>query len=95
MLPALGHSAAFSRAGWLADLDQLQSLLATNYPSLEWACAPWRGPPGHRIPRPPRSALERAQTDEEAHGIFERFLARLGDEHLSIEWDVNPPESRR
>jgi len=90
VLPALAHPAAFSRADWLADLDQLQSLLATNYPSLEWHARRGVDLPG--IASRARSALERAQTDEDAHGIFERFLARLGDEHLSIEWDANPPD---
>ena len=88
--PAQEKTPAFSRAGWSADLEQLQSLLATNYPGLEWHARRGVDLPG--IASRARAALEGARSDAEAHGIFERLLARLGDEHLSIEWDANPPD---
>ena len=89
-LPMLAHADGFARADWIADFEQLQALLATNYPNLEWHARRGVDLPGN-VARA-RAALERAQSDEDAHGIFERFIARLGDAHLSIEWDANPPD---
>jgi hypothetical protein len=90
LVPMLAHAADFSRAAWSADLEQLAALLATNYPNLEWHAHRGVDLPGNLARA--RSALEHAQTDAEARGIFERFIARLGDAHLSIEWDANPPD---
>lgn len=89
-MPLLANAQTFSRADWTADLEQLQALLATNYPNLEWHALRGVDLPG--IASRARDALDRAQSDEEAHGILERFVARLGDPHLSIEWDANPPD---
>jgi hypothetical protein len=88
--PLLAQAQAFSRADWLADLEQLQSLLTTNYPNLEWHARRGVDLPGNLARA--RAALDRAQSDADARGIFERFIARLGDAHLSIEWDANPPD---
>jgi hypothetical protein len=35
LAPLQAHAEGFSRVDWNADFEQLQSLLATNYPSLE------------------------------------------------------------
>jgi hypothetical protein len=90
LLPLLVSAQTFSRADWSADLEQLKSLLATNYPNLEWHARRGVDLPG--VAARAQAALDRAQSDEEARGIFERFVARLGDAHLSIEWDANPPD---
>ncbi len=90
LMPLLAHAQTFSRDAWIADFEQLKTLLATNYPNLEWHAKRGVDLPDN-VARA-RAALERAQSDEEVHGIFERFLARLGDAHLSIEWDANPPD---
>src|SRR3982751_298621 len=89
-VPLLAHAAGFTRADWIADLDELQTLLATNYPNLEWHARRGVDLPGN-VARA-RAALDRAQSDDDARAIFERFIARLGDSHLSIEWDANPPD---
>src|SRR3954469_1464136 len=90
LLPLLAQAQEFSRADWIADFDQLTALLATNYPDLEWHARRGVDLPG--IASRAHAALERAQDAAEARGVFERFLARLGDAHLSIEWDSNPPD---
>jgi hypothetical protein len=89
-VPLVAQAQGFSRADWMADFEQLQRLLATNYPNLEWHAR--RGVDLAGNVARARAALERAQSVEEAHGIFERFLLRLGDAHLSIEWEANPPD---
>src|ERR1041384_6996017 len=89
VLPLFASAQDFSRTGWISDLEQLQALPATNYPNLEWHARRGVDLPG--IASPARAALDRAQSDGKAHGILERFLSRLGDAHLSIEWDANPP----
>jgi hypothetical protein len=89
-VPLLAHADGFTRADWIADLDELQTLLATNYPNLEWHARRGVDLPGN-VARA-RAALDRAQSDDDARAIFERFIARLGDSHLSIEWDGNPPD---
>jgi hypothetical protein len=78
------------RQAWLADFEQLKSLLATNYPNLEWQAQ--RGIDLPALAARARSLLERAGDDAEARAVFERFLARFGDAHLSIEWDAHPPD---
>jgi hypothetical protein len=90
LVPVLAQAEGFSRADWNADLEQLQSLLATNYPSLEWQARRGVDLPG--IVARARAQLEQAKDDNAARGVFERFLARFGDGHLSIEWDANPPD---
>lgn len=88
--PLIAQAGDFSRAEWLADFEQLKSLLATRYPNLEWQAS--RGIDLPALAARMRALLERAETPEEAHAVFERFLARFGDAHLSIEWDANPPD---
>jgi len=80
----------FARADWLADFEQLKSLLATNYPNLEWQAQ--RGVDLSALAARARALLDGANDETEARAVFERFLARLGDAHLSIEWDANPPD---
>jgi len=89
-LQSLAHAQSFSRADWSADLEQLKVVLATNYPNLEWHARRGVDLPG--VAARAQAALDRAQSDGEAREIFERFVARLGDAHLSIEWDANPPD---
>jgi hypothetical protein len=89
-MPLLARAQAFSRADWSADLEQLQAMLATNYPNLEWHARRGVDLPG--IAARARAALEHARSDDEARGVLERFVARLGDAHLSIEWNANPPD---
>ena len=81
---------AFSRADWLADFDEMQGLLSTNYPNLEWHAK--RGVDLAGLASRARQSLAVATGVDDAHYAFERFLARLGDAHLSIEWDANPPD---
>ena len=90
VLPLLANARDFSRAEWLADFAQLESLLATNYPSLEWHAR--RGVDLPALAARARAALGQAESDAAARAAFERFLVRLGDAHLSIEWDANPPD---
>src|SRR3954468_9040907 len=90
LAPVLARAADFARADGIADFGQLQSLLTTQYPNLEWHARRGVDLPGN-VARA-RAALDRAQSDADARGIFERFIARLGDAHLSIEWDANPPD---
>jgi hypothetical protein len=78
------------RQAWLADFEQLKSLLATHYPNFEWQAR--RGVDLPALAARARSLLERAGDDVEARAVFERFLARFGDAHLSIEWDAHPPD---
>jgi hypothetical protein len=88
--PLLAHAEAFSRADWIADLDQLQSLLATNYPSLEWQARRGVDLPG--ILARARTQIESASSDADARAAIDRFLSRFGDGHLSIEWNTNQPD---
>ncbi|HTU66094.1 MAG TPA: S41 family peptidase [Steroidobacteraceae bacterium] len=90
LVPLIAHAQSFSRADWIADFEQLKSLLTTNYPNLEWHARRGVDLPGN-VSRA-RAALDRAVDDAEARGILERFIARLGDAHLSIEWDANSPD---
>lgn len=83
-------AADVDRAAWLADFAELQSLLATNYPNLEWQARRGVDLPG--LAARTRALLENVDDDRGAQLAFERFLARLGDAHLSIEWDANPPD---
>lgn len=89
-LPLLARADDFSRENWLADLDQLQSLLATNYPSLEWQARRGVDLPG--ILARARTQVGSAKDDAEARAAIDRFLSRFGDGHLSIEWDTSQPD---
>jgi hypothetical protein len=73
----------FDRAGWLADLDQLESHLATAYANLE--DAPRRGLDLAALDRTTRSALEAAHTDGEARAALAAFLGAFRDPHLGID----------
>src|SRR3954451_25496727 len=90
LLPMLAQAQEFSRADWIADFDQLTALLATNYPDLEWHAR--RGVDLAGIASRARAAPERGQDVVDARGVLERFLARLDDAHLPIEWDSKPPD---
>jgi hypothetical protein len=84
------HAQDFSRADWIADFEQLKSLLATNYPNLEWQAR--RGVELPSLAARTRALLEQTADAAQARTVFEQFLARFGDAHLSIEWDANPPD---
>lgn len=90
LLPLAAPAGEFQRAGWIADFEQLKSLLATHYPNLEWQAR--RGVDLPALAARTRALLDQAASEDDAHRVFERFVARLGDAHLSIEWDANPPD---
>jgi len=72
----------FDRAGWLADLDKLESHLATAYANLE--DAPRRGVDLAALDRTARAAVEAAHTDREARAALAAFLEAFRDPHLRI-----------
>ena len=63
---AASPSAAFDRAAWLADFDQLKSALERSYANLAWMASPQSGIDAPALDRRTRAAIEAAQGDDDA-----------------------------
>lgn len=75
----------FAPGGWIADLRQIERVLAANAPNLEWSIDQ-RGLDLAQLSRDTETALESAKDEDEARRVLRDFLAALGDGHISILW---------
>jgi peptidase S41-like protein len=85
-----GQQEAFSRAGWLADLEVVRSAFATKYPDLEWEVFE-RGVNLKRVFSEARAGIELANSDSEAERVFDHLAHQFGNRHVRFRW----PEAGR
>lgn len=84
------QQAAFSRAGWLADLEVVRAAFATKYPDLEWEVFE-RGVNLNHVFDGARAGIERANSDSEAERVFDQLAHQFGNRHVRFRW----PEAAR
>ncbi len=80
---AASPSAAFDRAAWLADFDQLKSALERSYANLAWMASPQSGIDAPALDRRTRAAIEAAQGDDDARRALLAFVDGFHDGHFS------------
>jgi hypothetical protein len=85
-----GQHEAFSRAGWLADLEVVRSAFATKYPDLEWEVFE-RGVNLNHVFDGARRGIERANSNSEAERVFDQLAHQFGNRHVRFRW----PEAAR
>ena len=81
---------AFSRAGWLADLEVVRSAFATKYPDLEWEVFE-RGVSLNQVFDGARGGIEQANSEPEAERVFDQLARQFGNRHVRFRW----PETAR
>lgn len=81
--PAISQS--WSSDPWIADLAQARQAFETKYANLDWLTND-REVNLDILFKRASDRLRSAQSDEEARKIIDRFLERLGDGHVAIEW---------
>jgi hypothetical protein len=80
-----GQEKAFSRAGWLADLDVVRSAFATKYPDLEWEVFE-RGVNLSKVFAEASGGIERANNASEAERVFDQLAHQFGNRHVRFNW---------
>ena len=88
-VPARAGTPSWSPQPWLDDLAQARAAFESTYANLEWL-ATEREVDLDALFRRARSALGNARSEAEAVAIFNRLVQRIGDGHVSIEWQRPP-----
>lgn len=81
----------YSSGRWIADLHQIETLLAEQEPNIEWSIAE-RGLDLPQLARDAESELRAAASDADARDILRDFLSKFGDGHISIVWPDEKPD---
>src|SRR5438552_2073680 len=75
----------WSSQPWLDDLAQVRQAFETKYANIDWLEHD-REMPLAALFDSASSRLRSAQSDEEAKAVFDWMIRRIGDGHVSIEW---------
>lgn len=83
--PASAAAPTYDPAPWLADLDQVHAVFATQDANLEWAVFE-READLPALFADTRQRIRSASDDGDARAAFDRFIRRLGDGHVELHW---------
>jgi len=77
--------AAYNPAPWIADLAQIERVLAEQAPNLEWSIQE-RGLDLPGLAKQTEDGLYAVTSDRDAREVLRNFLSQLGDGHISLDW---------
>ena len=84
-VPKQSGSVPFDTGPWIEDFHQLLHEMASHYANLDWAMEE-RHMNLPKLRKQTESALQRAQSEQEARQIIDRFTEAFGDGHLEVAW---------
>lgn len=84
-------AAAFDRAAWVADFEQLKTAITERSPNLEWAAE--RGLDLPAVEARARARLDAATDDHAARSALDRFVRNFEDGHMELSWPSAPADA--